>query len=147
MTTIQLRAILCGPTKRFSMPLGTLKDRLGSPSAIRVLRKWCKRTGGDVVLMTYDVDDGSIDVFCPIEIINGVETIVDGWFGPSVIKTKEHKERPSGRPPVGLDHQLGLYRSPSPAESPTTKPQSNWRSGDQLSFADQRSDDHLGPTV
>jgi hypothetical protein len=145
VTISQLRKLLCRGNKSFTMPLWTLKDRLGHPSSIKILHKWCTKTGRDVVLMTYEVDDGSIDLYCPIEVIKAEETIVDGWFGLTVKRTPGHNEPSSGRPRVGLAQQQRLFPPATPVDSPGPDPQSDWRTGAQRSLADEYGGGRPGP--
>ncbi len=136
MTTKELRRLLCGDAERFTLPTRTLKDRLGGPVDIRILSKWCKTTGRDVVLMVYPTDDGKVELFCPIGFLNGEETVLDGWIGC------EHHESAGldvpARGPHGIEDLRTLFDQER--ETPSTaadieKPPS-WRQAEQTTFGD-----------
>jgi len=150
VTSRQLQQLLCGRAKRFTLPMKVVRDRLGSPSEIRILHKWDSSSGRDVVLMTYAADDGSVDVFCPIGFINDEETVIDGWFGAqSQAALTDDPKSPDVPRQRGIDHLRGLFDSATEDNSQTgpsdivASPE--WRKAEQRSFGDEN--DESEPTT
>jgi hypothetical protein len=94
MTSAELRARLGGRGGRFTLSMADLKDRLGLPDEIRLMRKWCRDTGRDVARLIYKTDDGELEVFCPMGFLNGEEAALDGWVMAGA---------PSTAPPAAAD--------------------------------------------
>jgi hypothetical protein len=92
----EIRRELCGGGTRFSMAMSDLKDRLGVPESIRILPRWCRDTGRDVVVLSYRAADGRVEVFCPITLIQGEEHAIDGWL------TVQEQSPRSPQPPARL---------------------------------------------
>lgn len=139
VTTRELRQSLCGDAGRFTLPLRLVKDRLGDPLDIRILSKWCKVTGRDVVLMTFPTDEGNVEVFCPIGFLNEEETVLDGWIGAITgASVREHKPTPN-EAVRGIDHLRGLFDD-GHRDSTTVQPGNSstpvWRKAKQRSFGE-----------
>lgn len=138
MTTRQLRQSLCGDADRFTLPLRVIKDRLGDPLEIRILSRWCKTTGRDVVLMTFATDEGNVELFCPIGFLNGEETVLDGWIG-AITGASVQEEKPPQKDVVrGVDHLRGLFDEGSTSTPVQSDPLNTpaWRKAKQRSFGD-----------
>ena len=82
MKALEIRRALCGPNRAFTLPTSEVKDRLGHPDSIKILRNWCRDTGRDVIVFTYRTDDGEADVIGTIGFLNGEETMLDGYVIP-----------------------------------------------------------------
>ena len=97
MTVLELRTKILGDLKRFTLPLVDLKGRLPEPVEIRFMAKWCQESGRDVVVMTYRLDDGEVDLFCPIGWMNHEEMVLEGWMvaGAKFKKESAGSERES----------------------------------------------------
>lgn len=116
-----------------------IKDRLGEPLNIRILSKWCKATGRDVVLMTFATDEGDVEIFCPIGFLNGEETALEGWIGAATSTPAQHENSPVKEAVRGIDHLRGLFDEGPGTSTPVQQDQLRspvWRTSKQRSFGD-----------
>ena len=79
MTGNEIRQIICAGARSFTLATAEIKERIGHPDSIRILPRWCRRTGRDVLVLTYGTDDGEVQVLGTVGFLNGEETIFDGW--------------------------------------------------------------------
>jgi len=123
-----------------------IKDRLGEPLDIRILSKWCKATGRDVVLMTFATNEGNVEIFCPIGFINGEETVLEGWIGAVTSTPAQQNMLPAKEAVRGIDHLRGLFDEDVSRSAPVQPDQLSgptWRKAEHRSFGD--SSDELRP--
>jgi len=83
MTGREIRSELCGRSKKFSMTVEDVKARVGEPDAIHLLPRWCRHTGRDVIMLTYNTEQGQADVFGAVGFLNGEQAMLDGWVAIS----------------------------------------------------------------
>lgn len=139
VTYQRLRQLLCGNADRFTLPTQLVKDRLGSPVEIRILHKWCERSGRDVVLMTFSTDEGLVEVFCPIGFINGEETVIDGWIGAEI--NQGSGDNAPIPPPRGIDDLRTLFDGDkNPRSADVSGEPQIWKRADQATFGDLLDD-------
>lgn len=79
MTGHEIQKTICGTGRSFTLATAEIKARIGHPERIRILPRWCKKTGRDVLVLTYKSDDGEVQVLGTVGFLNGEETILDGW--------------------------------------------------------------------
>lgn len=134
MKLVELQTILLRGESRFSIAFDELKLKLGEPAAIRFLPDALQRGPHKIAALTYAFDDGEADIYCPIELRQGAQWIVDGWILAS----------PQTRGEIGISPALsrGLFEAqdssakirPDPAPLPPSKKE--WKSGRQRHFGD-----------
>ena len=98
MTGNEIRQAICGKARSFTLSTADIKERIGHPDSIKILPRWCKRTGRDVLVLTYETDEGEAQVLGTVGFLNGEETIFDGWIvlsDRSDDTTQIHGERSS----------------------------------------------------
>lgn len=109
MTGQHIKELLCGSRKYFNMQVVDLREKIGEPIEVRILSEIKSNDGHQVVLMLIPTDGGAVEVFCPIALIDGRETVIDGWIGAEVTA---YDEKPLDRRPQklrGIDHIKGLF--------------------------------------
>ena len=79
MTGEDIRKRLCGSARSFTLATAEIKARVGHPDDIRILPRWCRRTGRDVLVLSYSTENGEVQVLGTVGFLNGEETIFDGW--------------------------------------------------------------------
>ena len=79
MTGNEIRQRICGGARSFTLATAEIKARVGHPNGIRILPRWCRRTGRDVLVLTYETEDGQVQVLGTVGFLNSEETIFDGW--------------------------------------------------------------------
>ena len=79
MTGSELRRRLCGDRQSFTLTTAEVKERLGPPAEVHILPRWCRRTGRDIVVLSYQTDDGEAQVLGSVGFLNGEETLFEGW--------------------------------------------------------------------
>lgn len=136
MTGNAIRHSICGGTRSFTLATAEIKARIGHPDGIRILPRWCRRTGRDVLVLTYKSDDGEVQVLGTVGFLNGEETIFDGWV--VVIDRSRDSVQIYGEP-ASIAVQQSLFEEwvIVPAEAPD---------GDSASGQEQHPDAHTeGP--
>ncbi len=78
MTGNDMRQRICGGARSFTLATTEIKSRVGHPNGINILPRWCRRTGRDVLVLTYETEDGEVQVLGTVGFLNGEETIFDG---------------------------------------------------------------------
>lgn len=109
MTAKNIREMICGSKTHFCMRMSDIRERLGAPAEIRMMTGLIHKQGHQVVLLLYTTDAGLLEIFCPIDLIEGHESVIDGWFGAELTADDS---KPLDRSPQeirGVDHLRGLF--------------------------------------
>ena len=67
------------PTGRLTLTVGELKSRLGNWETMNILPKGRPADGRDILVLTYQTDDGEADVVGAQGFINGQDALCDAY--------------------------------------------------------------------
>lgn len=121
MDGARFKDCLRGGTATVCISIDEVRSRVGEPRSIHLSPRWCKRTGRDLVVLTFDLDDGEARVLGFMGFIDGEQALMDGWIDFDE-RSKDRAARlpksPMGLPTPGLfDEPVGPIE-PVPDRAP-----------------------------
>ena len=138
MRICELQQRLSGGLQKFTLTVAEVKQRIGEPIGLRIAERFFHDTGRDLVMMTYQCEDGAIEVMGPVGFLEGEQAIIDGWCSSRTNRTAPVVQPLDGPPSTRtLDHLRTVFEGHDPQEQRNASDGGAWKPGQQLTFGDE----------